>query len=100
MRGECYEGAGGKLQRCVRFATISCHPAAALVMREETFGPVLPVTRARDAGHAVALANANPYGLGAAVFADRGAGPIARALPAGSVSVNSMKLRHGRAPRA
>jgi hypothetical protein len=40
--------------------------ADALVMREETFGPVLPVTRARDADHAVALANANPYGLGAA----------------------------------
>jgi acyl-CoA reductase-like NAD-dependent aldehyde dehydrogenase len=65
-------------------------PADALVMREETFGPVLPVTRARDAGHAVALANANPYGLGAAVFAGRGAGPIARALRAGSVSVNSV----------
>jgi acyl-CoA reductase-like NAD-dependent aldehyde dehydrogenase len=39
---------------------------------EETFGPVLPVVRARDAGHAVALANANPYGLGAAVFASPG----------------------------
>jgi acyl-CoA reductase-like NAD-dependent aldehyde dehydrogenase len=46
-------------------------------MREETFGPVLPVTRARDADHAVALANANPYGLGAAVFAGRRADRIA-----------------------
>ncbi|HEV2894818.1 MAG TPA: aldehyde dehydrogenase family protein, partial [Actinomycetota bacterium] len=33
-------------------------PADALVMREETFGPVLPVVRARDADHAVELANA------------------------------------------
>jgi len=65
-------------------------PDDALVMREETFGPVLPVTRARDADHAVALANANPHGLGAAVFAGRRAGPIARALRAGSVSVNSV----------
>jgi acyl-CoA reductase-like NAD-dependent aldehyde dehydrogenase len=65
-------------------------PADALVMREETFGPVLPVTRARDADQAVALANANPYGLGAAVFAGRRAGPIAHALRAGSVSVNSV----------
>ena len=42
------------------------------------------------ADHAVALANANPYGLGAAVFASRRAGPIARALRSGSVSINSV----------
>jgi succinate-semialdehyde dehydrogenase / glutarate-semialdehyde dehydrogenase len=65
-------------------------PADALVLREETFGPVLPVVRARDADHAVALANANPYGLGAAVFGKRRAGPIARALRSGSVSINSV----------
>ncbi len=65
-------------------------PPDALVMREETFGPVLPVTRARDADHAVALANANPYGLGAAVFAGRRALRIARALRSGMTSVNSV----------
>jgi succinate-semialdehyde dehydrogenase/glutarate-semialdehyde dehydrogenase len=65
-------------------------PLDALVMREETFGPVLPVTRARDADHAVALANANPYGLGAAVFAGRRALRIARALRSGMTSVNSV----------
>jgi len=65
-------------------------PADALVMREETFGPVLPVTRARDADHAVALANANPYGLGASVFATRRAEPIARALRSGMASINSV----------
>jgi acyl-CoA reductase-like NAD-dependent aldehyde dehydrogenase len=65
-------------------------PADALVVREETFGPVLPVVRARDAGHAVALANANPYGLGAAVFAGRRAEPIARALRSGMTSINSV----------
>jgi acyl-CoA reductase-like NAD-dependent aldehyde dehydrogenase len=65
-------------------------PADALVMREETFGPVLPVIRARDADHAVALANANPYGLGAAVFAGRRADRIARALRSGMTSVNSV----------
>jgi acyl-CoA reductase-like NAD-dependent aldehyde dehydrogenase len=65
-------------------------PPDALVMREETFGPVLPVTRARDADHAVALANANPYGLGAAVFAGRRAEPIARAVRSGMASVNSV----------
>jgi len=70
--------------------TIQRHLADALVLREETFGPVLPVVRARDAGHAVALANANPYGLGAAVFASRRAERIARALRSGMASINSV----------
>jgi succinate-semialdehyde dehydrogenase/glutarate-semialdehyde dehydrogenase len=65
-------------------------PADALVMREETFGPVLPVTRVRDADHAVELANANPYGLGAAVFAGRRADRVARALRSGMTSINSV----------
>jgi succinate-semialdehyde dehydrogenase / glutarate-semialdehyde dehydrogenase len=65
-------------------------PPDALVMREETFGPVLPVISARDADHAVTLANANPYGLGAAVFAGRRAEPIARALRSGMASINSV----------
>ncbi|HEV3397757.1 MAG TPA: aldehyde dehydrogenase family protein, partial [Actinomycetes bacterium] len=65
-------------------------PPDAVVMREETFGPVLPVIRARDADHAVTLANANPYGLGAAVFAGRRADRIARALRSGMASVNSV----------
>jgi succinate-semialdehyde dehydrogenase / glutarate-semialdehyde dehydrogenase len=65
-------------------------PADALVMREETFGPILPVVRARDADHAVALANASPYGLGAAVFGSRRAEGIARALRSGMASVNSV----------
>jgi len=65
-------------------------PADARILQEETFGPVLPVVRARDAGHAVALANANPYGLGAAVFAARRAEGIARALRSGMASINSV----------
>jgi succinate-semialdehyde dehydrogenase / glutarate-semialdehyde dehydrogenase len=65
-------------------------PSDALVMREETFGPVLPVVRARDADHAVELANANPYGLGAAVFATRRADALARALRSGMASINSV----------
>jgi acyl-CoA reductase-like NAD-dependent aldehyde dehydrogenase len=70
-------------------------PPDALVMREETFGPVLPVIRARDADHAVELANANAYGLGAAVFAGRRARPIARALRSGMTSINSVMTYAG-----
>ena len=42
-------------------------PAMAL-FRDESFGPVVGVTRARDDDHAVALANDSAYGLSASVF--------------------------------
>jgi succinate-semialdehyde dehydrogenase/glutarate-semialdehyde dehydrogenase len=70
-------------------------PDDALVMREETFGPVLPVVRVRDADEAVRRANANPYGLGAAVFARRRADRIARALRSGMTSINSVLVFAG-----
>jgi succinate-semialdehyde dehydrogenase/glutarate-semialdehyde dehydrogenase len=66
-------------------------PEDALIMREETFGPVLPVVRVRDAEEAAARANASPYGLGGAVFGRRRADALARALRAGMVSVNSVQ---------
>jgi len=40
----------------------------ARVFREEIFGPVLAVTRARDFDHALALANDSEYGLTGAVY--------------------------------
>ncbi len=65
-------------------------PADALVMREETFGPVITVTRVRDVDEAVLLANDTPYGLGGAVFGRRRARAVARRLVAGMVSVNDV----------
>ena len=46
-------------------------PADALLLREETFGPVLPILRVQDADDAVRLANEGRYGLASAVFARR-----------------------------
>lgn len=65
-------------------------PASALA-REEVFGPVLAVLEARDADHAVGLANATEYGLAAAVWTADGrrAARVARALRAGTVWVNT-----------
>lgn len=60
------------------------------VMREETFGPVLPVTRVRDIDEAVEKANRSPYGLGAAVFGKRRAYDAARRLRTGMASVNAV----------
>lgn len=62
------------------------------VMREETFGPVLPICRVRDEREAVELANASEFGLFASVWTgdwDRGE-RIARRLRAGAVSVNDV----------
>lgn len=60
------------------------------IMREETFGPTLPIMKVADAEEAIRLANDSPYGLGAAVFSQdvaRGEA-IARRIDAGAVCVN------------
>jgi succinate-semialdehyde dehydrogenase/glutarate-semialdehyde dehydrogenase len=42
--------------------------ADSLVATEETFGPVAPVVAIDSLDHAIALANASPYGLLSAIF--------------------------------
>lgn len=60
------------------------------VMTEETFGPVLPIRRVRDAEEAVERANDTGYGLFASVWTgDTARGEdVAGRLQAGGVSVN------------
>lgn len=62
------------------------------IMREETFGPVLPVMSCRDDEEAVRLANDSEYGLAASVWtrdAKRG-DRLARRIHAGTVMVNDV----------
>jgi len=64
------------------------------LMREETFGPILPVMRYRTVDEAVALANDTDFGLTASVIAgsEDEALPIARRINAGSVFVQDTFL--------
>jgi acyl-CoA reductase-like NAD-dependent aldehyde dehydrogenase len=61
------------------------------LMREETFGPVLPIAIVDDAEQAVARANASKYGLTASVWTKNIAKgeAIARRLRAGVVTINN-----------
>lgn len=61
-------------------------------VREETFGPLLPIVRVADADEAVRLANDSGYGLAATVFTRdvRRGERIARRIHAGTVSVNDI----------
>ncbi|MET0926300.1 MAG: aldehyde dehydrogenase family protein, partial [Solirubrobacterales bacterium] len=66
------------------------------VMREETFGPVIPVMMFRDVELAIELANDTTYGLGSSVFAgdpDEGE-RIARRIEAGHCNVNDVLINY------
>ena len=67
------------------------------LLREETFGPVLPVVKVKDGEEAVRLANELPFGLSASVWTgDRSRGiALARRLRAGAVCVNDALVHFG-----
>jgi 1-pyrroline-5-carboxylate dehydrogenase len=52
----------------VRPTVIADVPKDAVIFKEEIFGPVLAVTRAKDFDEALELANATEYGLTGAVY--------------------------------
>jgi acyl-CoA reductase-like NAD-dependent aldehyde dehydrogenase len=66
------------------------------VMREETFGPVLPIMRVPDLERAIALANDSDYGLTASAWTRdaRTARRLQQALRAGVVTVNDCVASH------
>lgn len=66
---------------------------------EETFGPVATITRARDDDHAVELANATTFGLGASVWGSSDhALAIGRRIRSGALFVNAMVASDPRLP--
>ena len=67
------------------------------IMREEIFGPVIPIVTVEDEDEAIALANDSEFGLGASVWTmSRPKGDrIARRVEAGMVWVNDHMFSHG-----
>jgi aspartate-semialdehyde dehydrogenase len=69
-------------------------PDEALIMREETFGPVAAVTPFDNEDEVIARANATEYGLVAYVVTENGARQqrMGRALDYGMVAINRVKI--------
>lgn len=67
------------------------------IMRDETFGPVLPIMRVRDEAQALELANDSRYGLGANVWSrdTKRAFELSRRIESGSVCINDMMMTYG-----
>jgi aldehyde dehydrogenase (NAD+) len=64
-------------------------PADSRIVREEQFGPVLPLLRYRDLDEVIEQANSTEYGLGASVWGPTElAEKIAQRLEAGTVWIN------------
>lgn len=84
---------GGKYLRPTVLADVTPDMA---VVRDETFGPVIPVMIFDDVADAVAQANDSIYGLSAAVIGDPDeAMRVAEELEAGAVSINDGSLTAG-----
>jgi succinate-semialdehyde dehydrogenase/glutarate-semialdehyde dehydrogenase len=67
------------------------------LMREETFGPLIPIMRVKDVDEAIRLANDSPYGLSGSIFSNnlKRAEHIATRIQSGDVSINSTKVVFG-----
>jgi succinate-semialdehyde dehydrogenase/glutarate-semialdehyde dehydrogenase len=67
------------------------------IMRDETFGPVLPIMKFKDDEDAVKFANDSPYGLTASVWTKdiKTGQAMAKKIRAGTVMVNEAVYTHG-----
>lgn len=89
--GKVENHGGGKWLKPTVLADVTHNMA---VMRDETFGPILPVMAFETVDDAIALANDTAFGLSAAVFAGtlEEAEHVGRQIEAGGVSLNDAAL--------
>jgi len=71
-----------------------------IVFKEETFGPLATIIRAKDENDAIAIANSHRYGLASAIWTEdrERAYTLARKIEAGNVFVNSLVRSDSRIP--
>ncbi len=71
-----------------------------MVVHEEVFGPVAPVTIVEDEAEAVRLANSSQYGLGASIWTQNldKAEKLSRLIESGMVTVNNVLISDPRVP--
>jgi succinate-semialdehyde dehydrogenase/glutarate-semialdehyde dehydrogenase len=89
---------GGKTQGMFFDPMILTHvDHSMLLMREETFGPLMPIMKVRDEAEAIRLANDNAFGLGASVWSRdlKRAQRVAHQIQAASVIINDSIAQFG-----
>jgi len=77
-------------------------PEDSRIVREEPFGPIVPLLRYSSVDEAVQRANASEYGLGASVWSSDAAAAraVAARLETGTVWINSVHLLDPQVPFA
>jgi succinate-semialdehyde dehydrogenase/glutarate-semialdehyde dehydrogenase len=96
LGGKARDGKGWYYEPTV-LADVSANSPA---FREETFGPLAAIIRARDVDHAIELANDSRFGLGAAAWTrdENEIASFARDIAAGQVFINGMVASDPRFP--
>ena len=91
-------GGSQQPERYIRPTVITGMTPEMKIETEETFGPVVAISRYSDVEEAIERANASEYGLGAVVFGNQGVQDVAEELEAGMVGINQGQGGSGDAP--
>jgi aldehyde dehydrogenase (NAD+)/succinate-semialdehyde dehydrogenase/glutarate-semialdehyde dehydrogenase len=91
-------GGSEQPERYIRPTVITGMTPEMKIESEETFGPIVSISRFSDIDEAIERANASEYGLGAVVFGNQGVQDVAEELDAGMVGVNQGQGGGGDAP--
>ncbi|WP_114635672.1 aldehyde dehydrogenase family protein [Vibrio splendidus] len=85
-------------ERYIRPTVITGMTAEMKLETEETFGPIVAISRYSNIDDAIERANDSEYGLGAVVFGNQGVNDVADELDAGMVGINQGQGGSGDAP--